>query len=69
VIDDDVLIVSQFHYGYLVLLALLLIVFDLSVAILQQLTALADLVLQTRPFVLEANSHLPDLPVDHRFPL
>lgn len=46
VVAYQVLVVSQFHDGNLVLLALLLVVLDLAASVVQQFTALANLVLQ-----------------------
>lgn len=43
---DEVLVVPEFHDGDLVLLALLLVVVDLSVAVFKQLSALPDLVFE-----------------------
>jgi len=65
VVVDEVLVVAQLHDGDLVLLALLPVVLDLAAAVVEQLPALADLVLEGRALVLEANGHLPDFPVDH----
>ena len=64
-ICDEVLVVAEFHYGDLVLLALLPQVINVPVAVFQQLTTFNDLVFKTRTLVLEANYHLSDLSVDH----
>ena len=69
VIVDEVLVVPELHDGDLVLLALLLVVVDLSIAVFKQLSALPDLVLKGGSLVLEADGHLSDLAVDHRLPL
>jgi hypothetical protein len=45
VVGDDVFVVMQFHDGDLVFLATMLVVIDLTVTVLHQLTAFADLVL------------------------
>jgi hypothetical protein len=45
VIVDEVFAVPKLHDGDLVFLAFLLVVFDLPVAVLEQFTALSDLVL------------------------
>jgi hypothetical protein len=66
---DQVLVVSQLHYGYLVLLASLLVVLDLAVAVVKQFSAFADFVFEGGSFVLEANGHFPNLSVDHGLPL
>lgn len=68
-IVDEVLIVSELHYGDFVFLTLLPELVDFSVAIFEEFPALPDLVLQTRSLVLEADSHFPDFSVDHRLPL
>ena len=46
VVVDEILVVAQLHDGYLVFLALLLVVVDLPTPVLQQLPALPDLVLE-----------------------
>lgn len=64
-IIDEVLVVSEFHDCDFILLTLLLVVIDFSIAVFKQLSALPDLVLERGSFVLEADGHLSDLAVDH----
>ena len=68
-VGDEVLVVAQLHDDDLLLLCLLAEFFKVPVAVVEQLSALADLVLQTRPLVLEADGHLADLAVDHALAL
>jgi hypothetical protein len=69
IVVDEVLAISQLHDGDLIFLTLLFVVLDLPIAIIQQLTALSNLVLQTRSLILKAYTHLSNLSVDHRLPL
>lgn len=64
-ICDEVLVVTEFHYGDFVLLALLPQVVNVPATVFQQLTTFTNLVFKTRTLVLEANCHLSDLSVDH----
>ena len=68
-VGDEVLVVAQLHDDDLLLLCLLAEFLEVSVAVVEELSALADLVLQTRPLVLEADGHLADLTVDHALAL
>jgi alanine racemase len=50
-------------------LALLTKVVYFSVATVEEVSALSNLVFKSRPFVLESNGHFPDLSVDHALTL
>lgn len=52
-----------------VFLAFLSQIVDLPIAALDNLSAFSNLVLQTRPLILEPYSNLPDLSVNHALPL
>jgi hypothetical protein len=69
VITDNILVVSEFHYRYFVLLAFLLIIIDLSVPVIKKFSAFSDLVLEGRSLILETNGHFSDFPVNHRLSL
>ena len=66
---DDMLVVPQLHDFNLILLALLFVVLDLTVAVVEHFSALSDLTLQTTPLILEPDSHFPYFTVNHGFPL
>jgi hypothetical protein len=65
VVIDEILVVSELHYGYLILLTSLLVILDLSVAVIEQLSTFSNLVLQGRSLVLEPDRHFSDFSVDH----
>ena len=44
-------------------------IIDFSIAAVEKVPALSDLVFKSRPFVLEPDGHFPDLPVDHALAL
>lgn len=69
VICDDVFVISKLHNRYLVFLAFLTEIINISVSIFQQLTAFTNLILKTRTFILEPNSHFSNFSVYHRFAL
>jgi len=69
IVTDEILVVPEFHDYDFLFLAFLPQLLNVSIPVIQKLPAFSDLVLQTRPFVLEADGHLSDLPVNHRFPL
>lgn len=63
------LVIPQLHDLDLILLALLLVVLDLAVAVVEHFPAFSDLTLKATSLILEPDSHLSYFTVNHRLPL
>jgi hypothetical protein len=68
-IVQKVFVVPKLHDEDLLFLVLLAKIVDFSAATVEKVPALSDLVLESRPFVLEPNGHFSDLPIDHALAL
>lgn len=69
ILQNDLFVVSEFHVLNLVSLALLLVVVDFALSVVQHFPQLADLSFKAASLILEPNRHFLDFPVNHRLPL
>lgn len=68
-IAEKIFIIAKLHDKNFLLLTLLTKIIDFPIATIKKISAFSNLVLESRSFVLEANCHLSDFPVNHALSL